>query len=327
MPMKKINPKYYELRKGFFVVKEKNAFRVGSNSFVSYGDEGLGELKKKLNSGTADGNILNKENGVVLINKAKIYGEKGNSVITDVTNYKVGDEIELKTESKGNNSYKKVKIAGIADKSILTDEYNDNAGLIMITTPEVYKYMTGNDNISHVLIVAKPKVSHTEIVDYLKQLQRNNAAYGYSDNEQEAKENKDTKMVLSILLYGFIFVVALIGCLNISNTISTNLILRIKEFAVFKAIGMSQQAIRKMILLEGLLYGSVSALYGATIGTIVYYIVFKMLAGVSEITWAMPWKDIIVSAAGSILITSIWSLLSMRKINFGIIADDLRTEN
>lgn len=37
--------------------------------------------------------------------------------------------------------------------------------------------------------------------------------------------------------------------------------------------------------------------------------------------------ELMVAAAGSILITFIWSLLSMRKISFGIIADDLRTDN
>jgi len=327
LPTEKVTHKYYELRKDNFVVKEGNAYRIGGNSFVSYGDEGLEELKKNLSVGTTDKDVLNKEKGVVLVNTSKIYGEKGNSVVTDVTNYKVGDEIEIKIESAGDNKYKKVKIVGIADKSILTDKYNENAGLIMITTPEVYKDVTGKDNISHIFVVAKPEVSHTEITEYFEEMQRNNAAYGYTDNEKASKENKDTKMILSILLYGFIFVVAFIGCLNISNTISTNLILRIKEFAVLKAIGMTQEAIRKMILLEGLLYGLVSALYGTIIGTIVYYIVFKILAGVSEIPWTMPWKDIIVAAVSSILITAIWSLLSMRKVNFGIIADDLRKEN
>lgn len=327
MPKEKINSKYYVLRKESFDVKQGNTFRVGNNSFVSYGDEGLVELKKNLKAGTTDKNALNQEKGVVLVNTAKIYEEKGKSVITDVTNYKVGDEIEIKTESEGVSEYKKVKIAGIADKSILTDEYNDNAGIIMITTPEVYKYVTGNDNISHIFIIAKSWVSHTEITDYLKQLQKNNAAYGYTDNDKAAKENKDSKIILSILLYGFIFVVVIIGCLNISNTISTNLILRVKEFAVLKALGMTQKAVKKMILLEGLLYGIVSALYGTIIGTIIYYIIFKTLAGVSEVAWIIPWKDIIVAAAGSILITFIWSLMAIRKISFGIIADDLKTDN
>jgi putative ABC transport system permease protein len=327
LPMEKINPKYYELRKGIFVVKEGNDFRVGGNSFVSYGDEGLEELKENLKAGTTDKNVLNKENGIVLVNTAKVYGENGKSTVLDVTNYKVGDEIEISSRAKGKNGYKKVKIVGIVDKSILTDKYNDNAGMIMLTTPEVFKDITGSDTISHIFIQAKEGISHTEIIEYFKELQRSNAAYGYIDNEKAAKENKDTKTILSILLYGFIFVVVFIGCLNISNTISTNLILRIKEFAVLKAIGMTQQAIKKMILLEGLLYGLMSAIYGTIIGTIIYYLVFKLLAGVSEIAWTMPWKDIIVVTAGSVLITFIWSLLSMRKINLGIIAEDLRRDN
>lgn len=327
LPKEKVNSRYYELMETLFSVKEGNNFRLGGNSFVSYGDEGLDELKKNLKSGTIDKDVLNKENGIVLINTAKVYEKKGNSVILDVTNYKVGDEIEVSTESDGKYVYKKVKVVGIADKAILSDKYNDNAGVIMITTPEVYKNIKGDDKISHVFIIAKQGVSHTEITDYLKQVQKNNAAYGYTDNEKDAKENKDTKMIISMLLYGFIFVVLFIGCLNISNTISTNLILRIKEFAVLKAIGMTQQAIKKMILLEGLLYGLVSALYGTIIGTVIYYVVVKMLGGVSEIAWTMPWKDIILAVAGSVVITFICSLLAMRKFKGRIIAEDLRMDN
>ncbi len=327
IPKEKINSKYYEYRKDTFNVKEGNAFRVGNNSFSSYGDESLDELKKKLKAGTADKNVINQEKGVVLVNTAKIYGEKGKDIITEVTDYKVGDEIEIRTESEGIKEYKKLKIVGIADKSILTDKYNDNAGVIMLTTPEVYKYVTGKAYISHIFIVAKTGVSHTQITDYLKQLQRNNAAYGYTDNEKAAKENKDSKTIVSILLYGFIFVVLLIGCLNISNTISTILVLRVKEFAVLKAIGMTRQGVKKMILLEGLLYGFVSALYGSVLGTVIYFVVFKAMGGVSEIAWAIPWKDIIVASVGAIMITFVWSLLSMRKISFGIIAEDLKSDN
>ncbi len=327
IPKEKINSKYYENSKGLFNVKEGNAFRVGNNSFSSYGDESLDELKKKLKAGTADKNVINQEKGVVLVNTSKIYGEKGKDIITEVTDYKVGDEIEIRTESEGIKEYKKLKIVGISDKSILTDKYNDNAGVIMLTTPEVYKYVTGKAYISHIFIVAKTGVSHTQITDYLKQLQRNNAAYGYTDNEKAAKENKDSKTIVSILLYGFIFVVLLIGCLNISNTISTNLVLRVKEFAVLKAIGMTRQGVKKMILLEGLLYGFVSALYGSVLGTVIYFVVFKAMGGVSEISWAIPWKDIIVASGGAIMITFVWSLLSMRKISFGIIAEDLKSDN
>ncbi|MFD2877246.1 FtsX-like permease family protein [Paenibacillus rhizoplanae] len=48
-------------------------------------------------------------------------------------------------------------------------------------------------------------------------------------------------MTFSIILYGFIGVIVLIAFLNIVNTVSTNLILRTKEFAVLKAIGMTQK--------------------------------------------------------------------------------------
>lgn len=47
-----------------------------------------------------------------------------------------------------------------------------------------------------------------------------------------------------------------------------------------------------------------------------YYIIFKMLIGVQEVDWAMPWKNILIAVTGSIAVTFIASLLPMRKINY-----------
>ena len=42
---------------------------------------------------------------------------------------------------------------------------------------------------------------------------------------------------------------------NVFNTITTNMSLRSKEFAVLKSIGMTEKQFKKMINYESLLYG------------------------------------------------------------------------
>ncbi len=91
---------------------------------------------------------------------------------------------------------------------------------------------------------------------------KKNPSFDYIDYEQLAKENRAATIVVSIFLYGFVTVIALISCINIINTISTNILLRKREIAMIKAVGMSQKSIKRMISLEGVLYGIYAAIFG-----------------------------------------------------------------
>ena len=69
-----------------------------------------------------------------------------------------------------------------------------------------------------------------------------------------ADQQKRIIILVSIFLYGFIAVITLIGVTNIFNTITTNMILRSKEFANLKSIGMTTKEFNKMIKLESIMY-------------------------------------------------------------------------
>ena len=50
------------------------------------------------------------------------------------------------------------------------------------------------------------------------------------------------------------FIVWLVGVLNFFNAIFTGIITRRREFAVLQAIGMTGRQLKRMLMLEGLLY-------------------------------------------------------------------------
>ncbi len=327
IPKDKINHRYYNLRKSSFMVEKENELTIHNNSISSFGDDGLEAVKKNLKSGAINKDALNKENGVILVQTIDIQANNGKSVVLDITKFKVGDEINIEIGDADKKTYKKVKIMGIADKGILENKYNENECIELITTPEVFEKVTGHDNYHNVFISAKSGISHTEITDYLKKVQNNNSSYSYTDYDKMDRRNRNDNMAISIFLYGFIGVITVIGCLNISNTISTNLLLRTKEFAVLKAVGMTEYSIKKMILLEGSLYGIIAAVYGSILGTLCYCKLYNLLIGIREVPWSMPWKNIFIATFGSIFVALISSIIPMRKINTGIIVEDLRTDN
>ncbi|RJG21357.1 ABC transporter permease [Paenibacillus thiaminolyticus] len=327
IPKDKVDPKYYELRKGRYVVAEGEGFRTDNNFLTSYGDNSLDALQFKLTAGKIDKEKMNQENGVVVLQKVSTKTESGKQLIIDQTRFKVGDRIKIRAIDGDRKVYQTVTVVGIVDQGLLMKGYTSSEIISFITTPEVYSKIMGIDAYSRIFILANPDISNQPITDYLKSLNEKDAGFNYNDRVAELAQAKNDAMTLSILLYGFIGVIVLIAFLNIVNTVSTNLILRTKEFAVLKAIGMTQHEVRKMIILEGIFYGLFAAVIGTIIGTALDYGIHDLFAGALDTAWVIPWYSIGIAFAGSIittLVATIWPMYRLNKVN---IVDALRMEN
>ena len=62
-------------------------------------------------------------------------------------------------------------------------------------------------------------------------------------------------IILKTVMYGFTTLITLIVIANLVNTISTGVIMRRKEFAMLRSVGMTEKGFKKMIILETVLYG------------------------------------------------------------------------
>src|SRR5699024_2749839 len=72
--------------------------------------------------------------------------------------------------------------------------------------------------------------------------------------DENVQAERSIYLLMSIFLYGFIAVITLIGVTNIFNTITSNLELRQKEFAMLKSVGMTRKEFNRMINLETIFY-------------------------------------------------------------------------
>lgn len=164
----------------------------------------------------------------------------------------------------------------------------------------------------------------------INNLKKSNDSYNmisYSDLEASRRSENAMVLVISIFLYGFIAVITLIGVTNIFNTITTNMNLRQKEFAMLKSIGMTKKEFDRMIRLESIFYGFKSLIIGIPLGILGSYFVYKAFSEGMEMSYRLPIMAIIIAIIFVFLIIGLIMKYSLSRINKQNIIETIRNEN
>lgn len=151
--------------------------------------------------------------------------------------------------------------------------------------------------------------------------------YSITNYEKEYQAEKSMHLLISIFLYGFITVVALIGITNIFNTITTNMELRAPEFAMLRAVGMTGREFRRMIWLESLFYGGKALIIGIPLGVVISYCFHLALKQGIETAYLFPWSGICISTAAVVVLLYGTMHYSMGKIRKKNIVETIQNEN
>lgn len=133
--------------------------------------------------------------------------------------------------------------------------------------------------------------------------------------------------VINIFSFGFITLISLIAAANVFNTISTNLNLRRREFAMLKSIGMTPRAFSKMMNFECLLYGFKGLLYGLPVSFFITWLIYRAIGNGLETAFFIPWYSIAIAVGSVFLVVFATMLYSMHKIHKENTIDALKNEN
>lgn len=161
----------------------------------------------------------------------------------------------------------------------------------------------------------------------LEELKNHDLDLQYTDLAESAKEENAMILVVKIFLYGFITVITLIGVTNIFNTITSNMELRQKEFAMLKSIGMTKREFNGMINLETLFYGVKSWIYGVILGLLGTIAMYKAFSVKLDRGMYIPIKPIIISGICVFILVFIIMKYSISKINKQNTIETIRKEN
>ena len=143
----------------------------------------------------------------------------------------------------------------------------------------------------------------------------------------EVRFYDSVRLVVYIFAYGFIGIITLIGVTNIFNTLTSNIDLRQREFAMLKSIGMTKKEFNRMINLETLFYSLKALIFGIVLGLIASFAIYKAFAQSLDYGFKIPMQAILISILFVFVIVFIIMKFAIGKINKQNIIDTIRKEN
>ena len=147
------------------------------------------------------------------------------------------------------------------------------------------------------------------------------------DYAANAETNRNVITIIRVFAYGFIVLISLIAAANVFNTISTNISLRRREFAMLKSVGMTQKGFRRMMNYECLLYGSKALLLGLPVSCGITYLIYRAITTAYETSFHLPWAVIGIAVLSVFLVVFATMMYAMRKVKKDNPIDALKNEN
>ena len=305
---------------GLYDINENGEIYIKS-AIVCYENEAYNTLLKKIG---IEG--LN-DNETIITNKID-GGAKYNEELK-LTNYKEGDIYKVKIDGKE----KELKIAKIVEDF---KPYNV-LGKASITSPEMIQMvnektfdelnkMQGYSSWAYELAVNTDKVA--EIEKRMGEIEEIFEGDIYRQNNKAIGEStKAQKDITTIIITSFIGLLVLISAVNIFNTISSSILLRKRDFAVLKSMGMSNKQLNKMLIIEGFFYGINSIFFGTMFSVFLLFMIHMCLVNTVIYKFTIPWSNILICiiAIYILIFASIW--YAKNKIKNNNMIDEIKDEN
>ena len=306
---KNIKARYSESNSNQEQIDNVNIISLSKNAYDAY-------LKK------IGGDYETYKDGAILIDNNINLDEKGKKIQGSMYTWKKGDTVTGKINDKEYN----IKIVAKTEErpNGVENLYNTNAYFIV---SEDFINKTGY--ISATLCAQSNDADKldAEVEQYKKDNNLIDSNLNSFNLEESVRAENAVVLVISIFLYGFIGVITLIGITNIFNTITTNMNLRKKEFAMLKSIGMTKKEFNRMIRLESIFYGVKSLVIGIPIGLGLSYGMYTVFRNSMEMNYVLPYKSIIVAVIFVAVVIGIIMKYSMSKINKQNIIETIRNDN
>lgn len=167
-------------------------------------------------------------------------------------------------------------------------------------------------------------VSHKAIREILKQYKLpQNALYNLAESR---KAILMLVQIINVFALGFVIVISLIAAANVFNTISTNVLLRRREFANLKSIGLSQKSFKKMMVYECIIYGIKGLLWGVPTSIASTVLIHRATSNMIIHPYKLPLPQLAISFVSVLLVVFSTMIYAAKKIEKDPLIEAMKNE-
>lgn len=162
----------------------------------------------------------------------------------------------------------------------------------------------------------------------LKQIAQENGlpASLFFDTMESSEQEQNLVLIIRVFSYGFIILISLISLANVFNTISTSILLRRREFAMLRSVGMTQRQFYRMLSYECILYGIRALALGIPVAILLSWVMFQSVNGGYETPFYLPLQPVLITIGSVFLVVFTTMLYGIEKVKNDNLVETLRSE-
>lgn len=174
----------------------------------------------------------------------------------------------------------------------------ENTAGMVICSEELFQKLIGESDYAVLDIQLEQNADDAQVQEIRRTCEQEcKSGFAYSDKRIGNQEVKGASYSMSVFLYGFLGVIALISFFNIVNCIAMGVSARMREYGAMRAIGMSVRQVIRMTAGEALTYMFFGMAVGCAAGLPLNRLLFTALVTSRwGEAWSIPgWEILVIS--------------------------------
>jgi putative ABC transport system permease protein len=144
---------------------------------------------------------------------------------------------------------------------------------------------------------------------------------------ETARTSVNVAALIRLLAGLFSIITMLIALANVFNTLTNSIVLRTREFAMLRSIGMGDAAFRRMMLYECASYALRGLVFGLALALGVSWLMMRtMSSSFAGLALAMPLPYVLAAVAGTAVVLLASAVYALRRSNAQNVVEALRTD-
>ena len=233
------------------------------------------------------------------LEKAQSENNTGLMVFDSQNNIEAGNVITLNL----NGSQADLEIVGVVSQC----PFNNSPGVgKLICSEDTFRKLTGETDYTIIDIQLFKNATENDVRDIHSLV---GSQYTFSDERMGNSNTRGAYYCFGLFIYGFLVLIALITLFNIINSIAMSVAAKMKQYGAFRAIGLSNRQLAKMIVAEASTYAITGIICGSVLGIVCNKILFSKLI---TYYWGDAWSVPLVELGIIIVVVAIAVILAVR---------------